>query len=257
MEEFAHQVRALWRNSELEHQQRRRDGEDAVAESLKAVRPHADSVRTNRRLRGALGEGTLCDLTHKTTEPAQRHPAEKRARLLAAARTLFGQIGYGASVHQICRAAGVGIGTFYHQFADKADLMRHLMSEENDFRVRAFDAIAADRKDNVAGEIARVLAGSDPALLRAMIEACGIDPQLRDFGRGLRTKTQERLGAALARIREARGSRPALDASAAAAAALVLGDAEIGRTPGPEIRRVIDVLVFAEGDDRVRVPTPA
>ena len=207
-------------------------------------------------MRGAFGGDRLCDLTDRTTERAQRHPAEKRARLLAAARTLFAQIGYGASVHQICRAAGVGIGTFYNQFPDKADLMRHLMSQEHDFRIRAFDAIAADRTDNV-GEIARVLAGSDPALLRAMIEACGIDAELRDFGRDLREETRERLAAAFARIREARVSRPALEASAAASATLVLGDTEMGRAPGPEIRKIIDVLLFAEGEDGVRVPTPA
>src|SRR2546425_2769338 len=188
---------------------------------------------TTRRLRGAFGGDRLCDLTDRTTERAQRHPAEKRARLLAAARTLFAQIGYGASVHQICRAAGVGIGTFYNQFPDKADLMRHLMSQEHDFRVRAFDAIAADRTDNV-GEIARVLAGSDPALLRAMIEACGIDAELRDFGRGLRKETLDRLAAALGRARQAREiRRPALDASTAAWAALVIGDAGVDPTGTP------------------------
>jgi len=176
---------------------------------------------------------------------------------LAAARTVFGQIGYGASVHQICRAAGVGIGTFYHQFPDKADLMRQLMSQEHDFRVGAFDAIAADHPDNIAGEVARVIAGSDPALLRAMIEAFGVDPQLRDFAIDLRRATQERLAAAFGRVRQARGTRPALDAGAAASATLVLGDTEVGRGASPEIRKIIHVLVFAEGDDGVRVPTPA
>src|SRR6267378_3744310 len=129
---------------------------------------------TTRRLRGAFGGDTLCDLTDRTTAPAPRRPEEKRARLFVAARTVFGQIGYGASVHQICRAAGVGIGTFYHQFPDKAELMRQLMSQEHNFRVGAFDAIAADHPDNIAGEVARVIAGSDPALLRAMIEAFGV-----------------------------------------------------------------------------------
>jgi len=59
-----------------------------------------------------------------TTGRARRRPEEKRARLLAAARTIFGETGYGASVHEICQAAGVGIGTFYLQFPDKSDLMR-------------------------------------------------------------------------------------------------------------------------------------
>lgn len=212
---------------------------------------------TTRRLRGAFGGDRLGGLTDRTIGPAQRRPEEKRARLLAAAQTVFGQIGYSASVHQICRAAGVGIGTFYHQFPDKADLMRQLMTQEHDFRVRAFDAIAAAHTDSVAGEVARVIAGSDPALLRAMIEACGIDAKLREFGRDLREETRERLAAAFARMREARGSRPALDASVAASATLVMGDTEIGRAAGPEIRKIIDVLVFAEGDDGVRVPKPA
>ena len=97
---------------------------------------------TTRRLRGAVRQ-THCCLTDQTTGRAQRRPEEKRARLLAAARDAFGENGYGASVHEICQAAGVGIGTFYHQFPDKSDLMRFLMDEEHQYRVRAFEALAA------------------------------------------------------------------------------------------------------------------
>jgi AcrR family transcriptional regulator len=180
----------------------------------------------------------------------QRRPEEKRARLLAAARTEFGKSGYGASVHEICQAAGVGIGTFYHQFPDKSDLMRFLMDEEHQYRVRAFDTLAAD---DLAAEITRVLAGSDPALLRAMIEACGIDERLRDFGRGLRTKTLERLAAALGRARQAREiRRPALDASTAAWAALVIGDAGVDRAGTAAFEKAISVLAFAEGNGSIR-----
>ena len=143
----------------------------------------------------------------------------------------------------------MGIGTFYHQFPDKSDLMRFLMDEEHQNRVRAFDAIAAQR-DDFASEVARVLAGSDPALLRAMIEACGIEPRLRDFGRGLRKETHERLAAALARARKARHiQRPALDASTAAWATLLMGDAAKDRAGTDEVRQVIDVLAFGAGDD--------
>jgi AcrR family transcriptional regulator len=193
----------------------------------------------------------LFDLTDRTTRRARR-PAEKRARLLAAARNVFGETGYGASVHEICRAAGVGIGTFYHQFPDKSDLMRSLMDEEHQYRVRAFDALAG--KD-VAGEIVRVLAGSDPALLRAMIEACGIDERLRDFGRDLRKESLERLAVALARARRARGIRgPALDANTAAWATLRMGDVAINVARSGDERKVIDVLAFAAGRDMEPVP---
>ena len=190
-------------------------------------------------------------MTDRTTGRAQRRPEEKRARLLAAARVAFGESGYGASVHAICQAAGVGIGTFYHQFPDKSDLMRFLMDEEHQFRVRSFDALTTD---DVAAEITRVLAGSDRALLRAMIEACGIDERLRDFGRDLRKETRERLAAALARARQARDiRRPALDASTAAWATLLMGDAATDRAGSEDVRRVIEILAFGGGDDVERV----
>jgi len=170
---------------------------------------------------------------------------------LAAARTAFGQSGYGASVHEICQAAGVGIGTFYHQFPDKSDLMRFLMDEEHQYRVRAFDALAAD---NLAAEITRVLRGSDPPLLRAMWEACGIDERLREFGRGLRVVTQERLAAALARARKARNiRRPALDPTTAAWATLMMGAVATDPAGADEVPKVIEVLAFGGTDDLERV----
>jgi hypothetical protein len=130
--------------------------------------------------------------------------------------------------------------------------MRFLMDEEHQNRVRAFDALAAQR-DDFASEVARVLAGSDPALLRAMIEACGIDERLRDFGRGLRKETLKRLAAALGRARQARAiMRPALDASTAAWAALVIGDAGVDPAGTAAFEEAISVLAFAEGNGSIR-----
>ena len=205
---------------------------------------------TTRTLCGGVRGQTFCVLIDRTTGRAQRRPEEKRTRLLAAARTAFGKSGYGASVHEICRAAGVGIGTFYHQFPDKSDLMRLLMDEEHQYRVRAFDALPVREADDLASEVARVLVGSDPALLRAMIEACGVDERLRDFARDLRKETRDRLAAAIARARQARDVRhPALDASSAAWATLLLGDG----AGSDDVRKAIDVLAFAGGDEMGRV----
>ena len=193
-------------------------------------------------------------LTDQTTGRPQRRPEEKRARLLAAARAAFAENGYGASVHEICQAAGVGIGTFYHQFPDKSDLMRFLMDEEHQYRVRAFEALAVRGSEELPAEISRILAGSDPGLLRAMVEACGLDERLRDFGREVRKETQERLSATLARAREARGVRnPALDASTAAWATLLMGDATIDPAGTAMFEKAVAVLAFAEADGaRVR-----
>lgn len=195
---------------------------------------------------------TLCVLTDRTTGRVQRRPEEKRARLLAAARSIFAEKGYSASVHQICRAAGVGIGTFYHQFPDKAEVMRYLMDQEHDYRVTAFDGLH-DTEDP-ASEVARILAGSEPALMQAMIEACGIDVRLRSFAQDLRKETHERLSTALARVREARSlGRPAVDADTAAWATLALGDVISGRTTSTDTARIVRVIAFAETDgERVR-----
>ena len=165
---------------------------------------------------------------------------------MSAARQVFAQAGYAASVHEICRAAGVGIGTFYHQFPDKAELMRHLMDEEHDFRVRTFDALGASN-DQIAADVVRVLSGSDPALLRAMIEACGVDAQLRDHGRDLRRDSRDHLAAAFDRIRRARDRRhPAVDAKTAAWVTLALGDTRLDGDTAAAAGSVIDVLAFAE-----------
>jgi AcrR family transcriptional regulator len=146
----------------------------------------------------------------------------------------------------------VGIGTFYHQFPDKSDLMRFLMDEEHQYRLRAIDALSAA---DLAPELTRVLGGSDAALLRAMIEACGIDERLRDFARDLRKVSRERLAAAVTRVRQARGIRqPALEASTAAFASLIMGDAVVDRAATDEVRRVIELLAFASADGAGRLP---
>ena len=209
---------------------------------------------TTRMLRGSVAGHTVGALIDGTTGRGKRRPEEKRARLIAAARSVFGEKGYGASVQEICRAAGVGIGTFYHQFPDKSDLMQQLMDEEHRYRVRAFEALEGKATEDLAGVVARVISGSDPALLRAMVEACGTDNRLRNFGLGLRIVTRERLAAALSRAREARDVRhPALDAGIAASATLILGDAVDDRAKTEDASRVIGVLAFAEDDNAERV----
>lgn len=170
-----------------------------------------------------------------------------RERLLSAARTTFATTGYDASVHDICEAAGVGIGTFYHEFPDKADLMRALMNEEHAHRVRAFDGLTADHANTAAEEVVRVLSGSNPPLLRAMIEACETDPGLRNFSVDLRRESRTRLAGALERVRSARDTRrPALDSTTAAAAVLALGDTGLARDGFAPLENVVRVLAFAE-----------
>jgi AcrR family transcriptional regulator len=174
---------------------------------------------------------------------------ENRERIVSAARQVFAQAGYEASVHDICSVAGVGIGTFYHQFLNKAELMHFLIDQEHSFRLEAFDALGPEQADATAGEVVRVISGSDPALLQAMIEACGIDARLRTLAREMRRETSSRLAAAFDRVRDARGvHRPALDSTTAASAALALGDTAFGRTSVADVERIVNILAFAEAN---------
>jgi AcrR family transcriptional regulator len=111
--------------------------------------------------------------------PAQRRTQAERTQatresLIAAARRLFAERGYEAvGTEEIVRAAGVTRGALYHQFGDKASLLRAV-----------YERIEAESTERVA----RVVLGSELhsplAAMRAGIEAfldeCA-QPELRQI----------------------------------------------------------------------------
>ena len=82
-------------------------------------------------------------------EPGRRAKtkAANRAAILAAAREVFGELGYGAaSVRDIVRRTDLAAGTFYNHFPDKESIFRGLVEEigaEARRRVRAARLAAA------------------------------------------------------------------------------------------------------------------
>ncbi len=59
----------------------------------------------------------------------EQRSKDTRARLLEAAETLFARSGYdGTGVAEICEAAGVSKGAFYHHFATKQDVFLALLN---------------------------------------------------------------------------------------------------------------------------------
>src|SRR5271155_3652022 len=55
-------------------------------------------------------------------KPLRRDAELNLVRILAAARDVFAEYGYEASMEQIAARAEVGIGTLYRRFPNKADL---------------------------------------------------------------------------------------------------------------------------------------
>ena len=69
--------------------------------------------------------------------PITARRAQTRERLLAAAVAVFADRGInGASVEEICEAAGFTRGAFYSNFADKSELVLALLEAQHDRSVR-------------------------------------------------------------------------------------------------------------------------
>ena len=81
--------------------------------------------------------------------------AANRAAIVAAAREVFAEIGFGAaSVRDVIRRTGLATGTFYNYFPDKESLLREILdnaADEARVRVRAARQGATSLEDFVSG----------------------------------------------------------------------------------------------------------
>lgn len=67
--------------------------------------------------------------TADTSRPLRKDAARNRAALIAAARTVFAERGLEASLDDVAREAGVGVGTAYRHFANKYELAQAIFAE--------------------------------------------------------------------------------------------------------------------------------
>lgn len=124
-----------------------------------------------------LDEGPLA-------ERPLRRGDRTRAKILDAAEEVFGRLGYhSASVVEITRQAGVGLGTFYLYFPSKLEMYRTLLrSRQEDFIRAAREATsgAGDYREIIRGAF-RAFFGwisERPAVMRLLREAEFVDPGL-------------------------------------------------------------------------------
>jgi AcrR family transcriptional regulator len=107
-------------------------------------------------------------------KPRTEMIAETRAKLIAAARAAFGEVGYAqTSMDELTAAAGLTRGALYHHFGDKKGLLAAVIAEidaEMNTRLRAVAARAPDPwtgfRDECAAYIALAL---EPEIQRIVL----------------------------------------------------------------------------------------
>src|SRR5690242_1584961 len=86
-----------------------------------------------------------------TTAPRLRADASRnRERILTAAREAFVEHGAEAPLDEIARRAGVGNATLYRNFADRRELIHHVVLSVMDQLLAHADAAAAEEPDAFA-----------------------------------------------------------------------------------------------------------
>lgn len=178
-----------------------------------------------------------------------------RARLLDAAREAFRGVGWNrARVEDVCRVAGVGHGTFYAYYANKAAILEALVRRH----AAALYQLAEGSwtGTDVRGDVHRVIAGfqalaeADRDIREIWAGAVSSEPALAELSDEVRAQFVLRIGANLAAAVEAGLARPDLDVDVAATAlavmvehAVALAGASVG-SHEPEISadRLVDGL---------------
>lgn len=78
------------------------------------------------------------------TPPVRSDARANRRRILAAADRVYAQEGVDVTLDRIAQAAGVGVGTVYRNFANKAELVDAVLHDRLDGMLDLADACAAD-----------------------------------------------------------------------------------------------------------------
>ncbi|MFF2846714.1 TetR/AcrR family transcriptional regulator [Streptomyces sp. NPDC058001] len=94
--------------------------------------------------------------------PRRTDARQNRERLLAAAREVFGEAGPEASLNEIARRAGVGPGTLYRHFPNRASLVTAVLGD----RIRRLAELADELLSDTSGTSALSGTSADDALAR-------------------------------------------------------------------------------------------
>ena len=130
------------------------EADDAVHRRARAAPgPHGGGRGHRRRHRlRSRGPGVTsgaCRPRAGAGEPWSQRPLRRDAevnlsRILAAARDVFAEQGYDASMEDIAMRAEVGVGTLYRRFPNKADLLNAVVEAAQERKRQIAEAVLAD-----------------------------------------------------------------------------------------------------------------
>jgi AcrR family transcriptional regulator len=141
---------------------------------------HRNGVPTNRPA-PIFGERELA--FGQPRERRHQQPEERLRRLLAAATEAFARDGYTRTrVQEICRGAGVSVGTFYQHFENKTELLAYLVE------LAAEEVPVPDTSSRSAFEaqLTAFVRSPQAGIWRAWREALLAEPGLRETGARIR-----------------------------------------------------------------------
>jgi AcrR family transcriptional regulator len=177
--------------------------------------------------------------------PLRADAARNRARLLAAARAVFAERGLDATMDEVARRAGVGVGTAYRRFRNRDDLIAALFEERlEEFMDILDDALAdADPWRGLSGFLERSMEmqAEDRGFKDLLLQSPDGPERMRRFRAQIRPLVEE----VLRRAQDAGELRADVDGRDVLVVSLMLGAvADFASDVEPELwRRSLTLLL--------------
>ncbi|GMA26948.1 TetR/AcrR family transcriptional regulator [Arenivirga flava] len=195
---------------------------------------------------------------HDAERPLRADAARNRTLILDTARRVFADRGIGATLNDVAREAGVGVGTVYRRFADKEALLAALRAD----KFTALRALAAaalrvdDPREALRGYLHEVIALR--VRDRLINEVVAASPHDHEALRAERERLSEDVERVIARARDVGAVREGFAARDVPVLTLMVGAlADRSASVDPEAwRRYASLLVDAVCPTEEPMPMP-
>ena len=160
-------------------------------------------------MKAPRGAGTL-----RSDRPLRADALRNHQRIVAAGREVFHKSGPEASLEEVARVAGVGIGTLYRRFPNRLALLEAVYREDVDALEREVDQLLETQEPWAAvvrwSDLVLDYAATKRALFHELVEAVGRDSELLSHSRQVVNESTARV---LRNAQQAGVARPDVEPS--------------------------------------------